>query len=109
MKLIMPCETATKYLLPALRACVATNLAKKHNLNQIEIALTLGVSQPAVSKYLTGSYDKKVKKLITDEKIKKHANSLAKDIANKKLDKEEIVDTMLKICDDLVDYYPDLE
>lgn len=108
MKLIMPCETATKYLLPALRICITNDLAKNHKLNQVHIASILGVSQPAVSKYLTGGYDKKIKNLTEDSKIKKHAIELAEDIVNKKLERDEIIDAMLKICDILIDDYPNL-
>lgn len=109
MKLVMPCETATKYLLPALRASVAVDLAKNHNFSQMSIASTLGVSQPAVSKYLSGSFDKVVKRLTKDKKIKEHAVSLANNIVAKKISDKEITGVMLKICDQLVDDYPDLE
>ncbi len=109
MKLIMPCETATKYLLPALRACIANNLEKKYRLNQVAIASILGVSQAAISKYLAGSDDKKIKRLIADKKIKRRASIIAKSIVDKKVSNEEIIDVMLKICDELVDDYPNLD
>ncbi len=109
MKFVMPCETATKYLLPALRVCIAKDLSKEYKFSQMNIASILSVTQPAVSKYLTGSVDRKIKELTKDEKIQKHAHSIAKDISLKKLDNEKVIDTMLKICDELVDDYPDLE
>jgi predicted transcriptional regulator len=49
--MLTPCEVAVKCALPAVRAMVADQLMSKHNLNQVEAAKLLGISQPAVSLY----------------------------------------------------------
>lgn len=48
--MLCPCEVATKSVIPALRALVSRELAG-NGLKQDEIAVLLGVSQSAVSKY----------------------------------------------------------
>lgn len=47
------CEHAVPRFLPALRASIATALAQDHRLSQREIAERLGLTQAAVSHYLT--------------------------------------------------------
>jgi len=51
--LIIPCETATRSVIPAVRALIAKELMEKHGLKQNEVAELLGISQSAVSKYAT--------------------------------------------------------
>lgn len=65
-----PCENASKYVLPALRVNIAKLLAK-NGFTQKEIANILGVAQPAVSKYLSNGFDRELKILIENEKVKK--------------------------------------
>jgi uncharacterized protein len=49
--LLVPCEVAVKTVCPAIRAFMAQNLIEKHDMNQIEAARVLGVTQSAISKY----------------------------------------------------------
>jgi uncharacterized protein len=49
--LIIPCEIASKSVIPALRAMVARELINEYGLKQEQVALRLGVTQAAVSKY----------------------------------------------------------
>jgi len=49
--LIIPCEVASKSVIPALRALVARELIEKYGLKQEQVARKLGVTQAAVSKY----------------------------------------------------------
>jgi predicted transcriptional regulator len=49
--MITPCEVAVKCALPSVRAMVASELMRKHSLNQAQAAVLLGVSQPAISLY----------------------------------------------------------
>lgn len=50
---MLPCEVATKSLVPSIKALIARELAS-HGLPQKAIAKLLGVTQPAVSLYLKG-------------------------------------------------------
>jgi len=49
--LIIPCEVASKSVIPALRAMIARELIVGFGLKQEQVALKLGVTQAAVSKY----------------------------------------------------------
>jgi uncharacterized protein len=49
--MLTPCEVAVKTVSPALRALMAQTLIEKHNMNQIDVARVLGITQSAVSKY----------------------------------------------------------
>ena len=49
--MILPCETAAKIIIPAIRAYVARELVVTHELKQDEVAEILGITQSAVSKY----------------------------------------------------------
>lgn len=49
--LIIPCEIASKSVIPALRAMVARELIEEYGLKQEQVAMRLGVTQAAVSKY----------------------------------------------------------
>jgi|GEM_PF-175188 len=50
-QLIIPCEVASKSVVPALKALMAKELVKRHGLKQEQAAKLLGISQSAVSKY----------------------------------------------------------
>jgi len=47
-----PCEEIFKEALPTIRAILVKDLVERHNLNQVEVARRLGITQPAVSQYL---------------------------------------------------------
>ena len=49
--MIIPCEIASKSVIPALRAMVARELIEEYGLKQEQVAVRLGVTQAAVSKY----------------------------------------------------------
>jgi uncharacterized protein len=50
--LIIPCEVASKSVIPALRAMIARELIEDYGMKQAIVAEKLGVTQAAVSKYL---------------------------------------------------------
>ena len=50
--MLLPAEIESKSLIPALRAILAKDLAKKHNIREDEISRMLGVTQAAVSNYI---------------------------------------------------------
>ena len=50
--MILPEELASKSVIPAIRALVVKRLVEDHGMTQQEAAKLLGVTQPAVSKYL---------------------------------------------------------
>jgi hypothetical protein len=50
--MILPEELASKSVIPAIRALVVKRLVEEHGMTQQQAAKLLGVTQPAVSKYL---------------------------------------------------------
>lgn len=53
--MLIPCEVAVKSLIPAIRSAIAKELIKTYRLKQIEAANLLGITQTAVSKYMTNT------------------------------------------------------
>jgi len=47
-----PCEEIFKDILPTIRAVLVKDLVERHDLNQVEVAKRLGITQPAISQYL---------------------------------------------------------
>jgi predicted transcriptional regulator len=51
--MLLPCEVAVKTVIPSIRALLARTLMEKHGMKELQVAKLLGVSQSAVSKYVT--------------------------------------------------------
>jgi len=51
--LILPCEVGVKTVLPAVKAIMARSIVEKHGLNEKQTAELLGISQSAVSRYVS--------------------------------------------------------
>jgi uncharacterized protein len=51
--LILPCEVGVKTVLPAVKAIMARQIVEKHGLNEQQTAQLLGLSQSAVSRYVS--------------------------------------------------------
>lgn len=75
--MLLPCEIVVKQYLPAVRASVAKQLAKQYGMNQRQIAVCLGLTQPAVNKYIAGKYGKEIKKFEREKQVSKLAEELA--------------------------------
>ncbi|MEE9173951.1 MAG: helix-turn-helix domain-containing protein [Thermoplasmata archaeon] len=69
------CEYAVPEFLPALRAGIAYNLATEHNLSQREIAERLGLTQAAVSHYITRRRGRRPRG--RDHRLRKYGERLA--------------------------------
>ena len=50
--MLLPDEIASKSVIPAIRAMVARRLVDEHGMTQQQAAHLLGITQPAVSKYM---------------------------------------------------------
>ena len=51
--MLLPCEVGVKTILPAVKAIMARSIVEKHGLKEKETAELLGLSQSAVSRYMT--------------------------------------------------------
>ena len=69
--MLLPAEIESKSLIPALRAILAKDLAKKHNIREDKISRLLGVTQAAVSNYIRGirGDPKLIEKLLEEKQV----------------------------------------
>lgn len=51
--MLLPCEVGVKTVLPAVRALMARVIVEKHGLKEQQAAEILGLSQSAISRYIT--------------------------------------------------------
>ncbi|MBC7218933.1 MAG: helix-turn-helix domain-containing protein [Hadesarchaea archaeon] len=92
------CELVSGQVLPTIRAMVVKDLVKRYELSQVEVAKKLGITQPAVSQYLSAlrgkrELEKKLMKSIGDD-----IRSLADDVASGKLSQADVVRRYCAIC-----------
>ncbi len=82
-------------LLPAIRASITKILIKKYKLKEERVAVMLGLTQAAISKYLNNDYSKKVKNI--ESKFNKNmVNELVKNIIEGRKNKANTI--VCKIC-----------
>ena len=92
-------ESILKNFIPSIRVSVAKELATKQNLNQHEIAELLGITQAAVSKYLSGNYSSVIKTLEQTGRVRNISKKITgKIVLTKKMEPTEIA------CDDCKSY-----
>jgi predicted transcriptional regulator len=72
----LPCESIVKLILPAVRAGLIKRLYKERKMSQTEIAERLGITQAAVSKYLSGNYSKTLKDLEKTKEVRDMVDSI---------------------------------
>jgi len=92
-----PYEIASKSVIPAIRGMVARGLIERH-FTQAEIAYSLGITQPAVSKYL---WDKRGRAIDFDHKkdVKRMADVIADGIASHRLNRIQVANMIKELCD----------
>jgi hypothetical protein len=95
MKLKTPCETASKYLLPSIRALIAKKLIENYKFTQQNAALRLGMTQSAMSKYLS---EKRGAVIVAHKEIDELAEGVARKISEGKMTQEEFVEQLCIIC-----------
>lgn len=88
-----PCETIVWRVLPVIRKEFAKNLAKDHGFAQRKIASRLGISDAAVSRYLSG---KRGNITISNKRILKEINNSVAVIA--KGNKKTVIQETCRIC-----------
>ncbi|MGA2876164.1 MAG: hypothetical protein ABSE82_11580 [Nitrososphaerales archaeon] len=92
-----PYEIAAKSVIPAIRGMIARGLIER-NFTQSQIAHSLGITQPAVSKYI---WDKRGRAIDFDHRadVKKMAEVITDGIAKGKLDHVQVGNMMKEMCD----------
>ena len=93
-----PCEVVTKEVLPALRAILVRALVRRHRLSQVEVARKLGVSQPAISQYMSFLRGVRRVERVIGRATLKAVHELADDIAHEKVKRGQIIERYCAIC-----------
>lgn len=89
-----PCEVVSKYVLPKIRAMVAKELVETHGLTQMEAASKLGMTQAAVSYYITSKRGYKVSEFEGIPVIKTGIG----EIANLLVEEASTLSVLKRIC-----------
>ncbi len=88
-----------KESLPTLRSLIVKDLIEKYDFSQVEVADKLGMTQAAISQYVSSKRGmKKTTKLEKSLKIKKMAHQIAKDIAENKLNNFDVTSRLCDLC-----------
>ena len=82
--MLLPAEIESKSLIPALRAILAKNLAKKHLIHEDQISKMLGVTQAAVSNYIRGTRGdpKLIEKLLAEKQVSEMITDISDNLAS---------------------------
>lgn len=92
------CEISTRYILPTVRGLIARILVEEYGFSQSHAAEILGITQAAVSYYISSKRGQKwVKKLEKNKKAKKIIDLTARRIAKAKNPKKVSID-LCSIC-----------
>ena len=84
-------------MIPAIRGLISRGLIDRH-LTQAEIARALGITQPAVSKYV---WDKRGRAIDLDNRddVKRMADVITEGIASHKLSHVQVANMIKELCD----------
>lgn len=98
MPMILPEELASKSVIPAIRALVVKRLVVEHGMTQQEAAKLLGVTQPAVSKYLHEKRGAAIK-LNGIKQIDQATGEIADLVSSRKVPQIEVMSKIEAACD----------
>ena len=98
MPMILPEELASKSVIPAIRALVVKRLVEEHGMTQQEAAKLLGVTQPAVSKYLHEKRGAAIK-LNGIKEIDQATGEIARLVSTQKVPQIEVMSKIEAACD----------
>lgn len=95
--MLIPCEVATKSVVPAVRALIAKELVDKCSLSQDEAAEVLGISQSAVSKYTRNVRGYTVR-LDDVQEIEPIIDKIVDMLISRTYDRKELLDSFCQAC-----------
>jgi len=95
-----PCEVVGRFVLPIFRSIVAKELIEKFSFTQVEAAEKLGTTQAAISQYIHSKRGYKGIGQFEDilPMIQVAASEIAKGIATGKMNTDEVVLNLCKLC-----------
>lgn len=99
-----PCEVVVKYILPEVRALVAKILESEYNLTQQDIAQKLGITQAAVSYYLSNKRAKKLKEIQEIPEVVNLVNDYIRSIMNGEIEPKASYVKFCSLCKTIKDH-----
>ncbi len=96
--MVLPCEVAVKSVIPAIRSAIARELTQSYGLKQQDVAVLLGITQTAVSKYTSRTRGA----VLQVEEVKETQLVLketVESLANGHMNKYELVAKLCLICE----------
>jgi len=95
-----PCEIVGRRVLPIFRSLIAKELIEKYNLTQVEAAEKLGTTQAAISQYIHSKRGYKAVSHFEEllSQIQAASSDIAEGIATGRMDSDEIVLRLCKLC-----------
>jgi predicted transcriptional regulator len=98
MPMILPEELASKSVIPAIRALVVKRLVEEHDMTQQQAAKLLGVTQPAVSKYLHQKRGAAIR-LTGIKEIDRATGDIADMVSSRRVKPIEVMSKIEAACD----------
>ena len=98
MPMILPEELASKSVIPAIRALIVKRLVEEHGMTQQQAAKLLGVTQPAVSKYLHQKRGAAIR-LNGIMEIDRATNEIANMVSSKKVKPLDVMSRIEAACE----------
>lgn len=85
-----PCEILLQVVIPAIRAEIVRKLVTDHGLKQTEIAEKLGITQPSVSQYVSGTRGHCPDFIKENPEVQEYIDEVAEKIASGEMEGEDI-------------------
>ena len=98
--MLLPAEIESKSLIPGLRAILAKDLAKKHNIREDQISQMLGVTQAAISNYIRGirGDPKLIEKLLEEKQVATMITEISDNLASDKAYTPSSLSKFIGLC-----------
>lgn len=95
-----PCEIVAKKVLPTIRTVLVRDLITRHELSQKEVAESLGVTQAAISQYLSSARgDRSLENKLKNSELFEKIQELSDRISEEDPQKSQIGEDLCDICD----------
>lgn len=99
MEMRPPCEVVAKRVLPTIRATLVKDLVKRHGLSQVQVAEKLGITQPAVSQYLSSTRGASyVKGFLKKSDLISEIHKLSNAVARGKVSRDQVLKKYCDLC-----------
>lgn len=100
-RMTTPCEIMNKFYLPHIRAMIAKELSETHNCTQIKIARWLGVTQAAISQYLSSKRAFNEQMIKTGPELTESIKEIAAKLVNGAEKNFNVPKEICKLCNTL--------